>query len=72
MIKRLLACVTALLLASSVSAAPNVGDKAPDWVLAGSDGQMHTLQALRGKTCGHRFFSQSLYRWLNARMQGAA
>ena len=38
MIKRLLACVTALLLASSVSAAPNVGDKAPDWVLAGSDG----------------------------------
>ncbi|MBT7333456.1 MAG: redoxin domain-containing protein [Gammaproteobacteria bacterium] len=59
MIKRLLACVTALLLASSVSAAPNVGDKAPDWVLAGSDGQMHTLQALRGKHVVIAFFPKA-------------
>jgi len=55
---RALAFVCAVLLGgvsvASLSSAPmrdlNVGDKAPDFTLQGSDGKMHSLAELKGQT----------------------
>lgn len=59
MIKRFIVCIACLLLAGQVSAAPGVGDLAPDWELPGSDGQIHRLQDLRGKHVVIAFFPKA-------------
>ena len=71
MLKRLSLFLVAALFTASVSAAPEVGDLAPDFTLPGSDGEQYTLRASR-QTRGDRIFSESLHRRLNYRMQGAA
>lgn len=44
-------CAGALMMATSVSAQDlKVGDQAPDFNLQGTDGQMHSLADLKGKT----------------------
>jgi len=49
--KRTLSLTAALLLTASFAyAAPEVGDKAPDFKLQGSDGKEHSLKDLAGKT----------------------
>ena len=59
MIKRFLMCAASLLLAGAAAAAPDVGDKAPDWTLPGSDGQTHTLVNLQGKHVVIAFFPKA-------------
>ena len=59
MIKRFLICAATLLLAGQVAAAPGVGDAAPAWELPGSDGQSHSLEALRGKFVVIAFFPKA-------------
>jgi len=45
------ACLTpAMTAAQDQPAALNVGDKAPDFSLPGSDGKTYSLAALKGKT----------------------
>ena len=57
--KRLFIFALSLLLASAATAAPAVGDRAPDWTLPGSDGQTHTLADLRGKHVVIAFFPKA-------------
>ena len=59
MAHRLIAIAAALLFAGSALAAPGVGDSAPNWSLAGSDGQTHTLADLRGKHVVIAFFPKA-------------
>ena len=59
MAHRLLAIAAALLLAGPALAAPGVGDSAPNWSLAGSDGQTHTLADLRGRHVVIAFFPKA-------------
>ena len=59
MIKRFLICAATLMLASTVAAAPGVGDPAPAWELPGSDGQVHRLQDLRGQYVVIAFFPKA-------------
>ena len=59
MIKRFVICAAALLLSSSVIAAPGVGDPAPAWELPGSDGQIHRLEELRGQYVVVAFFPKA-------------
>ena len=47
------------LFAASVSAAPEVGDLAPDFTLPGSDGEQYTLSELRGKHVVIAFFPKA-------------
>ncbi len=44
---------------ASASAELNVGDAAPDFTLAGSDGQSHTLSDLRGQFVVLAFFPKA-------------
>ena len=53
------AMICAALLGMSAAAAPSVGDPAPDWTLQGSDGQQHSLSALRGKHVVIAFFPKA-------------
>ena len=57
--KRTFALLATLLFASSIAAAPQVGDLAPDFTLAGSDGNTHTLSELRGKHVVIAFFPKA-------------
>ncbi len=57
--KRLFAFVLSLLLAGAATAAPSVGEQAPNWTLPGSDGQTHTLADLRGKHVVIAFFPKA-------------
>ena len=57
--KRTILCFIALLFANFVSAAPGVGDLAPDWTLPGSDGMQYTLSELRGKHVVIAFFPKA-------------
>lgn len=43
-------CAGALMATSAFAQDLKVGDKAPDFNLQGTDGQMHTLADLKGKT----------------------
>lgn len=51
--------ITALVVATSAAAAPEVGDTAPNWTLPGSDGQTHTLADLRGRHVVIAFFPKA-------------
>jgi peroxiredoxin Q/BCP len=51
-----------LLLSVSASAAPGVGEPAPDWTLPGSDGKQYTLSALRGRHVVIAFFPKAFTR----------
>jgi peroxiredoxin Q/BCP len=57
--KKILAFIAASLLASSVAAAPEVGDMAPDFTLPGSDGKEYTLSQLRGQHVVIAFFPKA-------------
>jgi len=57
MLRQLLFC--ALLLPFAASAAPEVGDAAPNWTLPGSDGADHTLADLRGQYVVIAFFPKA-------------
>jgi len=59
MLGRLAVVLLALVAAGSVSAAPDVGDPAPDWTLAGSDGNTHSLMDLRGQHVVIAFFPKA-------------
>ena len=58
-LKRILLFVAAVLFTSSLAAAPQVGDMAPDFTLPGSDGNTHTLSDLRGKHVVIAFFPKA-------------
>ena len=45
--------------AGAASAAPGVGDLAPDWTLPGSDGKQYTLSQMRGKHVVIAFFPKA-------------
>jgi len=57
--KRIVLFVAAVLVTASASAAPQVGDLAPDFTLPGSDGNTHTLSDLRGKHVVIAFFPKA-------------
>ena len=57
--KRIVLFVAAVLFTSSATAAPQVGDIAPDFTLPGSDGGYHTLSDLRGKHVVIAFFPKA-------------
>ena len=59
MLKRVNLFLLTLLFAGSLNAAPQVGDRAPDWSLAGSDGERHSLSELRGQTVVIAFFPKA-------------
>jgi peroxiredoxin Q/BCP len=59
MLKRLSLFLVTALFAASVSAAPEVGDLAPDFTLPGSDGEQYTLSELRGKHVVIAFFPKA-------------
>ena len=59
MLKRLSLFLVAALFTASVSAAPEVGDLAPDFTLPGSDGEQYTLSELRGKHVVIAFFPKA-------------
>ena len=51
--------MSAGLFLPSALAAPEVGDTAPAWTLPGSDGQTHSLDALRGSWVVISFFPKA-------------
>ena len=53
------AFLVGLLITATASAAPAVGDPAPNWTLPGSDGQTHTLADLRGRHVVIAFFPKA-------------
>jgi peroxiredoxin Q/BCP len=57
--KRLILFFVSLLFTASLSAAPGVGDPAPDWTLPGSDGEQYTLSELRGRHVVIAFFPKA-------------
>lgn len=57
--KFFVALIAALTYASVATAAPKVGDLAPDWSLPGSDGEQYTLAQLRGKHVVIAFFPKA-------------
>ena len=59
MIRRLMALATALLATGVAAAQPDVGDVAPEWSLAGSDGHTHSLADLRGRHVVVAFFPKA-------------
>lgn len=59
MFKRFIVAAVAVLLSSSLQAAPAVGESAPEWVLPGSDGHTHRLSDLRGKYVVIAFFPKA-------------
>jgi len=59
MFKRFLLCAAAMLITSHVSAAPEVGELAPNWELTGSDGQLHRLNDARGQYVVIAFFPKA-------------
>ncbi len=59
MIRRLMALATALLATGVAAAQPDVCDVAPEWSLAGSDGQTHSLADLRGRHVVVAFFPKA-------------
>ena len=59
MLKRLSLFLVTALFTASVSAAPEVGDLAPDFTLPGSDGEQYTLSELRGKHVVIAFFPKA-------------
>jgi len=59
MLKRLSLFLVTAFFAASVSAAPEVGDLAPDFTLPGSDGEQYTLSELRGKHVVIAFFPKA-------------
>ena len=61
-----------MFIGGSLGAAElQVGDEAPDFELQGTDGKSYRLSELRGKAVVLAWFSESVYRWLNGRMQVA-
>ena len=56
---RICATSVALLFGVAAGAAVQTGDTAPDWTLLGSDGQQHTLSALRGRHVVIAFFPKA-------------
>tara|TARA_B100000676_G_scaffold230514_1_gene229068 strand:- start:497 stop:673 length:177 start_codon:yes stop_codon:yes gene_type:complete len=54
-----MALATALLATGVAAAQPDVGDVAPEWSLAGSDGQTHSLADLRGRHVVVAFFPKA-------------
>lgn len=59
MIRTSLLFFTMVLLAGAATAAPGVGDAAPEWTLPGSDGQSYTLADLRGQHVVIAFFPKA-------------
>ena len=59
---RLCLFILSLLMCVTASAAPGVGDPAPDWTLPGSDGEQYTLAALRGRHVVIAFFPKAFTR----------
>ena len=57
--KRISMFLVSLLFATWVSASPEVGDRAPDWTLPGTDGNQYTLSELRGKYVVIAFFPKA-------------
>lgn len=57
--QKLATMAAALIFCGAVAADPGLGDPAPDWTLAGSDGQMHTLKDLRGRHVVIAFFPKA-------------
>ena len=47
--RTLLLCTAVVLLATAAAAEPKVGEKAPDFTLAGSDGKTYALADFVGK-----------------------
>ena len=58
-IARTVVLAVAAVLAMSASAQVQVGDVAPEFVLAGSDGNTHSLADLRGKYVVVAFFPKA-------------
>lgn len=58
-LKRILVFIAAVFMANAVSAAPQVGDLAPDFTLPGTDGNSYTLSQLRGKHVVIAFFPKA-------------
>ena len=56
---RIFQFIAALLCTASASAAPQVGDLAPDWTLLGSDDEQYTLSQLRGQHVVIAFFPKA-------------
>lgn len=56
---RIFTAALALMCTSLASAAVEVGQEAPNFNLAGSDGAMHTLEALKGKYVVVAFFPKA-------------
>ena len=59
MLRRTGLFLVSLLITGAVSAAPGVGDLAPDWTLPGSDGKQYTLSQMRGKHVVIAFFPKA-------------
>jgi len=51
--------IAAAFTGMSAVAGPGVGDLAPDFTLAGSDGQQYTLSAMRGQHVVIAFFPKA-------------
>lgn len=58
-LKRILVFIASVMMASAVSAAPQVGELAPDFTLPGTDGNSYTLSQLRGKHVVIAFFPKA-------------
>ena len=57
--RNIIALVAATLFSAAAAAAPEVGDKAPDFSLVGSDGNTYTLSELRGQHVVVAFFPKA-------------
>jgi len=57
--KRILAFIVAVIITSTTSAAPLVGEMAPDFTLPGTDGKSYTLSQMRGKHVVIAFFPKA-------------
>ncbi len=67
-----LSLVTSSVMAQAPTVELKVGDMAPAFSLPGSDGKTHTLAESKGKQRGRaRVVPESVYRWLNGRVQVA-